>query len=278
VAVSSCTMAITMVLEYLGDSLGKCCRIPSMIPPVVCNAIIKSGNRIAFYDDPNWVGSSYKLCSVGDCDVIDSAHEVISGAFDQCDSGTRKVVLYSFYPTKPVGGMDGGMICTNDESLARSIRHASMNGAVYAGDSWDRLTLFPGWKAYMSRAQAQVAMDSLRNLADKNSRLWEIYCEYTNLLFAESSFFSQHIFSITLPPGDGTRKYLSTKLKSEGIQTGLHYQSLKGTDPYQHYDEGSDDCMLSYDISNRRLSLPYHTDLTKKDIEKICRVVNEHVS
>ena len=37
--------------------------IPSMIPPVVANAIITSGNRVEFTDDVKWVGDSYILQS-----------------------------------------------------------------------------------------------------------------------------------------------------------------------------------------------------------------------
>ena len=50
--------------------------VPSMIPPVVLNAIITSGNQYDFYDDVNWVGDSYLLHDFGDYKIIDSAQKL----------------------------------------------------------------------------------------------------------------------------------------------------------------------------------------------------------
>lgn len=36
-------------------------KIPSIIPPVVPNVIVNSGNNIEFYDDIDWVGDMYQI-------------------------------------------------------------------------------------------------------------------------------------------------------------------------------------------------------------------------
>ena len=53
--VSSATNIIFLSLLNKNVSVN----IPTIIPPVVCNAILTSGNSIKFYDDINWVGGSY---------------------------------------------------------------------------------------------------------------------------------------------------------------------------------------------------------------------------
>ena len=47
-----------------------------MIPPVVLNAIITSGNKHNFSDNTDWVGDSYLLHDFGDYKVIDSAQKL----------------------------------------------------------------------------------------------------------------------------------------------------------------------------------------------------------
>ena len=56
-------------------------KVPSMIPPVVCNAIVTSGNKLGFSDDVDWVGDSYILHKFKDYKIIDSAQKVDNNQF-----------------------------------------------------------------------------------------------------------------------------------------------------------------------------------------------------
>ena len=49
--------------------------LPSMIPPVVANAIVTSGNTINFVDNTEWVGDSYILHEFDDYKIVDSAQK-----------------------------------------------------------------------------------------------------------------------------------------------------------------------------------------------------------
>ena len=55
--------------------------IPSMIPPVVANAILTSGNTIEFADDSDWPGYSYVLYEFADYKIIDSAQKLKKNQF-----------------------------------------------------------------------------------------------------------------------------------------------------------------------------------------------------
>jgi hypothetical protein len=87
--------------------------IPSMIPPVVCNAILTSGNKINFIDDINWIGDSYILHKFKDYKIIDSAQKVNQNQFIE-EANDEDLMIFSFYPTKPIGSSDGGIIVSND--------------------------------------------------------------------------------------------------------------------------------------------------------------------
>ncbi len=55
-SVHSATMAIFFCLLELEKQT---IEIPSIIPPVVPNAIITSGHNVSFVDNVSWVGNSY---------------------------------------------------------------------------------------------------------------------------------------------------------------------------------------------------------------------------
>ena len=95
--------------------------LPSMIPPVVLNAIVTSGNKYSFNDNTDWVGDSYILHNFGDYKIVDSAQKLEKNQFksecDDCD-----LMVFSFYPTKPIGSSDGGMIVSNDFDKIQEVK------------------------------------------------------------------------------------------------------------------------------------------------------------
>ena len=77
VSFNSATTAIFLSL------LGKNTTVtaPSMIPPVVLNAIITSGNSYKFSDNTEWVGNSYTLHEFSDYKIVDSAQKLEKNQF-----------------------------------------------------------------------------------------------------------------------------------------------------------------------------------------------------
>ena len=57
--------------------------VPSILPPVVINSIINSGNDYTFVDNVNWVGNSYMLANFGDYKIIDSAQKLEQNQFSK---------------------------------------------------------------------------------------------------------------------------------------------------------------------------------------------------
>ena len=104
-SINSATNAIFLLFLNKGITVD----VPSMIPPVVLNALITSGNKINFIDDTDWVGGSYVLHEFDDYKVIDSAQRVDKNQFKN-EANDNDIMFFSFYPTKPIGSCDGGMI------------------------------------------------------------------------------------------------------------------------------------------------------------------------
>ena len=77
VTFNSATSAIFLLLLNKNITVG----IPSILPPVVVNAIVTSGNQYKFYDDIKWVGNSYVLHHFEDYKVVDSAQKLEKNQF-----------------------------------------------------------------------------------------------------------------------------------------------------------------------------------------------------
>ena len=57
--------------------------------------------------------SSYVLHRFDDYKIVDSAQKLQQNQFVK-ECNPEDIMILSFYPTKPLGGSDGGMIVTDD--------------------------------------------------------------------------------------------------------------------------------------------------------------------
>jgi dTDP-4-amino-4,6-dideoxygalactose transaminase len=261
-SIHSATMAIFMCLLEKDKQV---VTIPSIIPPVVPNAILTSGHDIMYRDDVNWVGHSYTLHDFGDYKIIDSAQQLNKGQFAD-EANDQDLMIFSFYPTKPVGSIDGGMIVSNDKSKIDRLKTLSRYGTNFEDNSWERKFVLPGWKMYMNSVQAYVALQNFNKLEAKQKRFDEVRDIYNKELGLNNT--SRHLYRINLKERD---KFIS-EMKENGIQCGIHYKCVHKIDCYSPKEK----CYLpdSYMDSITTVSIPFHEMLTDQEIEKVIKGVN----
>jgi dTDP-4-amino-4,6-dideoxygalactose transaminase len=262
-AVSSATNAI--FLSLLGKNVTV--NIPSMIPPVVLNAIINSGNKINFYDNVEWVGDSYILHDFGDYKIIDSAQKLQKAQFIK-EAKPADLMIFSFYPTKPIGGLDGGMIVTNDYDKIRWFREAAYNGMTYDENSWNRQIVFPGWKMYMSSFQAHVVLQNFNKYQNKKNKLCDIRKKYNFSLGYDN--ISEHLYRINVLERD---KFI-TNMKKQNISCGIHYDAAHLHAVYKKYNNSI--LPKTEKITTTTVSIPYHENLTDEEINKVIKCVKNN--
>ena len=247
--------------------------LPSMIPPVVANAIITSGNKINFIDDVDWVGHSYILYQFKwyhgkDYKVVDSAQKLEKNQF-QKECNPQDLMIYSFYPTKPLGGSDGGMIVTDDYEKYRWFKEAVLNGMTYAENNWERGISFPGYKMYMNSIQAKILMNNFVNFEKKMSVLNSLVNTYNKELGYNNS--SQHLYRIEVVDNQEFIK----NMKNVGITCGIHYGALHLNSVY---NEGkSFECPKSKKLQRRTVSLPMNEKLSYLETEFIIDKVKDNI-
>ena len=254
-SVSSATNAIFLALLHKNLTI----TIPSVIPPVVGNAILTSGNKINFTDDVGWVGNSYILHQFKDYKIIDSAQKVERNQFYK-EANDEDLIIFSFYPTKPVGSCDGGMIVSNDLKKIQWFKEATLNGMAYSPHNWERQIKFAGFKMYMNSLQCFIANQNLKKLDLKKRKLKEIREVYNSELRYTNT--SDHLYRI----GVKNNKHFMKHMKEKEISCGIHYAALHENPIYNHTNQR---CARASLHANQTISIPFHENLKMSEIEYI---------
>jgi len=251
--------------------------LPSMIPPVVANAILTSGNKINFIDDVDWVGNSYTLHQFDDYKIVDSAQKLERNQF-QNDCNSEDLMIFSFYPTKPLSGSDGGMIVTDDYEKYKWFKEAVLNGMTYADDNWERAISFPGYKMYMNSIQARICLNNFETLEEKMSSLRELVNIYNRELGYSNS--SLHLYRIEV---SDNQRFIN-QMRKDNIVCGIHYSALHLNNVYHNSDyvkpfryNSEFMCLKSKKMQTRTVSLPMNETLNTDEIYYIIKKVKEIV-
>lgn len=262
-SINSATNAIFLLFLNKGIKVN----VPSMIPPVVLNALITSGNSINFTDDVNWVGGSYLLHDFGDYKIIDSAQRVDRDQFKN-EANPQDIMFFSHYPTKPVGSCDGGTIVTNDFNKIKWLKEAVLNGMSWAENNWDRKIKFPGYKMYMNSIQAFIANENLRKLEENKHKLRIIRNAYNYSLNLDN--ISEHLYRIEV---DDNRKFIEY-MRSNEIICGVHYDTQHDNPVYS--SGKTFDCPNSIIKSKMTVSIPFHPNLKEEEVSKVIEKIKDY--
>lgn len=265
VSFNSATSAIFLALMDKNIDVG----VPTILPPVVVNSIINSGNKFHFVDNPSWVGNSYVLHDFGNYKLIDSAQAVRRNQFKN-EASPSDLMIFSFYPTKPIGSCDGGIIVSDDKGQIEYLRMLSMNGMTNAANNWDRKIVLPGYKMYMNSIQAYIAMHNLKAWDSRRKKLSEIRKFYNSEFVIDNN--SEHLYQIEVRD----RKKFINEMNKSGITCGIHYEPLHENWVYHkhsHHAQWNDHSSLTG--MKHMVSIPYHVALTKKDLSYIVKKVNQ---
>ena len=174
---------------------------------------------------------------------------------------------------------DGGIVLTNDEVLAKTIRLLRVHGQA---EKYNH-TIY-GCNSRLDEIQASVLRVKLPTLDQDNARRREIAAVYTNYFcrlpvktpptFADrQSVYHQYV--IETPHRDELRQFLGTK----GIGTGIYYPV-----PLHRHEawltRGSPQYSLpeSERYANQNIALPMFAELTDGEVDYVISAVKEFFS
>jgi dTDP-4-amino-4,6-dideoxygalactose transaminase len=190
------------------------------------------------------------------------------------------VACFSFYPTKNLGAIgDGGMVVTNDRSLAEQVRLVREYGWV------DRyVSHVPGWNSRLDELQAAILRVKLRHLDEDNARRAQIAADYDRALAGASVTpparrpGADHVYHLYVIRSR-RRNELQAFLKDQGVGALVHYPVPVHLQPAYGNRVGGEGKSLpeTERAAAEVISLPMYPELTEKEVRSVSeRVIDFH--
>jgi dTDP-4-amino-4,6-dideoxygalactose transaminase len=227
--------------------------------------------------------------------LFDAAH-AIETEYEGKNVGTfGDASAYSFYPTKNLTTIEGGMVITKRKSWADKILLMSNHGI--SKDAWKRYTSYgfvpyetivPGFKYNMTDVQASVGIWQLKKLK-KNWRLRKKICQLYSGAFLKhdlvklfdepengQSAYQLFVIKLELEKLKISRNQFIDALKAENIGTGIHFISLHLHRYYKEkYGFKERDYPVAWNTSQRIVSLPLSNSMKTQDAQETIEAVNK---
>lgn len=200
--------------------------------------------------------------------IVEDAAQALGATHAGCAAGSFGLGTFSFYATKNVTTGEGGVVTTDDDNLAASLRIFRNQGMRerYRYDAF-------GLNLRLTDLQAAVALPQLERLDEINetrarnaARLTAGLADLRGLHLPRVRRGDRHVFhQYTLRIDDRARvdrDALQARLADDGIGAAVYYPSLV-------CDGIVDSCQRAAAVTRQVLSLPVHQHLSDADLERI---------
>jgi len=184
--------------------------------------------------------------------------------------------VFSFFPSKNLGGFgDGGAAFVRDDALRRRMRMFSNHGreSKYVHE-------FEGINSRLDAIQAALLRVNLPRLDAWNAQRREAAGWYAQelaglpditipaVLPGTEPIF--HVYGILVPD----REKLGHHLKSQGIETGVHYPyALNILPAYDHLKQGKGHFPVAEQFCEHEISLPMFPGITREEVAGVGQAV-----
>ena len=236
---------------------GQSCRMEEILE------IANKNNLQVIEDNAQALGSTYRF----------------SNSQKQMSGTIGDIATTSFFPSKNLGCYgDGGAIFTNSDNLAYKMR-GIVNHGMYERYYHDEI----GVNSRLDSIQAAILNVKLKYLDKYNKRRQEAASLYNasfdgideiEVPFVESDIDSHVYHQYTLKINNGKRDELADHLQKNKIPFGIYYPlGFHEQKAYKQEFISDNDFPETNKVKDQVISLPMHTELTKKQIKFISNTI-----
>jgi dTDP-4-amino-4,6-dideoxygalactose transaminase len=313
IAVSSCTAALEISVRHLAVR-DKEVVVPTNTFVATANAVVASGNRVVFADMderdygidvndaiaritpdtaavivvhiagfiPRELDRLVAECKARNIRLIEDCAHAHGSTLRGREAGSfGDVGCFSFYPTKVLTCGVGGLITTNDDSLAdlaRSLRHhgqgASLEEIVHAGNDW-----------VLDEVRAVLATAQLRRLDEFLARRTALASLYDKLLSGDERFTlpalhpelraAYYKYPVLLREGVNRDAIRKRAYEAHAIELGSLYSPPCHLMPVfrSPFGTGPGTLPKAERTLSRQLCLPMHAQVSDDDARRSVEVV-----
>ena len=223
--------------------------------------------------------------------IEDNAHGLF-GKYKDRQLGTFGVMAtQSFHETKNFTSGEGGALLINDKKYienAEILREKGTNRSRFFRGQVDKYTWVNVGSSYlpsdMLAAFLLAQLEEREHIQSKRQKIWESY--YKELeAWAEENHVQMpfvpahceqtyHMFYILFPNLE-QRTAAIAHLKERGIQAVFHYLPLHLSPMGEKFGGKEGDCPVTESVSDRLLRLPFYTNMTDEDQQRVIEALKE---
>jgi len=208
--------------------------------------------------------------------LIEDAAHAAGAVYNNKKIGSHGfAVCFSFHPVKNLAMPTGGAITLNGENsikmkkIIESKRWCGISDR--RGSSYDISTL--GWNYYMNEFSAAIGLIQLSRLDKTNRKRISIAKQYSREIHLENkmpfdSHCSYHLYWIRVK----NRKNFMKKMKTFGIETGIHYNPIHKMSYYKNRKK----LPLTERVGKEVVTIPIHPNLSQNEINLIIKMTNRY--
>jgi dTDP-4-amino-4,6-dideoxygalactose transaminase len=225
--------------------------------------------------------------------IEDAAHAPGASVDGRMCGALGDIGCFSFFANKnlPVG--EGGMVVTNDATLAERVRLLRSHGMTRL--TWDHDhghahgydVVSAGFNYRLDELRAAVGLVQLGRLQARNAARARIVARYRELLdgvdglslpFGEhEQRSSAHHLAVVLLPHGAPRPAIQKEMERRGVQTSVHYPPIHRFSAYAAV--GSRRPLPRTErLAERLLTLPLYAHMTDDQVEAVAEAVCEAVA
>jgi len=212
--------------------------------------------------------------------VVEDAAQAHGATCDGKPAGAfADVACWSLYASKNMTTGEGGVVTTNSDEIAETLRMVRTHGekAKYA-------SLMLGCNYRMSEIQAAIGSVQLEKLPcfaakrrENAVRLTELLAETDRLQLPrepKGCGHSWYLYTVRLrDAADGERDKIVAELKSKGIGAAVYYANPVHLMPYYRDSFGERELPETEKAAKQVFSLPVHPDVTEAQVEYIGKML-----
>jgi dTDP-4-amino-4,6-dideoxygalactose transaminase len=233
---------------------------------------------VHLYGQPASMTPIMKIARAHGLYVIEDCAQAHGGMYKGKHVGTiGHAGSFSFYPGKNLGAYgDAGAMVTKDKEIALLAKRIANHGQLKKHEH-----IIEGRNSRLDGMQAAILSVKLEYLTkwveQKRSHAATYRSHITNSAITlpremRNTMHAYHLFVIQVDNRDKVR----TLLEEKGIETSIHYpRPLPLLAAYSHRRFSSREYEVSTRTTDRIISLPMYPELTKKNIQYVCKTLQE---
>ncbi|MEN8224426.1 MAG: DegT/DnrJ/EryC1/StrS family aminotransferase [Bacteroidota bacterium] len=216
-----------------------------------------------------------KLAKENDLIVIEDAAESIGASYKGRRAGSlADISIFSFFGNKTISTGEGGMVLTNNDTIASLLRKLKNQGNSNTIRYYHDVL---GYNYRMTNIQAAIGlaqMERINHILERKANINEYYRNhlksYARFQRVDDGYISSNWMVGFLVEDIKQRDELMASLEADGIETRPFFNPVHTMPFYDEYNNP-----VSVELSHRGISVPSYPMLNKEDIDYISsRIIN----